>query len=178
MLSQILIHTPLYVWAILAFLVWRGLAEMRERALPLRRLFIVPLAMLALALFDLAAKFGLDAVPVLAWMAACAASLSYVRAFGASRIVAGAQDGQVRGQVRLRGSRAPLCAMLGLFVVKYASSVLLAMQPELARSLPAAAAICAMFGLFNGWFLGRLACELAALRSDNVRIYTPKRALN
>jgi hypothetical protein len=160
MLNQILIHTPMYVWAILAFLVWRGMVEMRGREVPLRRLFILPLAMLGLALVDLVAKFGVAALPMAAWMAGCAASLFYVRSFGAARIVAGA----AAGQVRLRGSKAPLAAMIGLLLLKYATSVVLVVQPEAARIAPVAAAMCAAFGLFNGWFLGRLARDLAALR--------------
>lgn len=161
MLNQILIHTPTYVWAILAFLVWRGMVEMRGRDVPVRRLFILPLAMLVLALADVTAKFGFAAAPLAAWMAACAASLWYVRTFGATRIVAG----EVAGQVRLRGSRAPLLAMLGLFLVKYATSVILVLQPQAAQRAPVAAAMCAAFGLFSGWFLGRLARDLAALRT-------------
>jgi len=68
--------------------------------------------------------------------------------------------------VRVRGSRAPLAAMLGLFVVKYLSSVLLAARPEAAHQAAAAMAMCAAFGLFNGWFLGRLVLDLAALRTQ------------
>ena len=161
MLNQILIHTPMYVWAILAFLVWRGMVEMRGREVPLRRLFILPLAILGLALVDLVAKFGVGALPVTAWMAGGAASLFYVRTFGAARIAAGAAP----GQVRLRGSRAPMAAMIGLFLLKYATSVILVVQPEAARIAPVAAAMCAAFGLFNGWFLGRLVRDLAALRA-------------
>jgi hypothetical protein len=162
MLNQILIHTPTYVWVILALLVWRGIVEMRERDMPLRRLYVLPLAMLALGLFDVGAKFGVEAVPLAAWAAGCAASLAWAWKFGASRILAPAEG----GQVRVRGSRAPMAAMLGLFVLKYLSSVLLAAQPEAARQVAAAAAMCSAFGLFNGWFLGRLAHDVAALRAQ------------
>jgi hypothetical protein len=163
MLNQILIHTPLYVWAILALLVWRGIVEMRERALPLRRLLVLPLAMLGLGLYDVIAKCGLEALPLAAWAAGCAASLAWAWKIGATRIMGPVQG----GQVRVRGSRAPLAAMLGLFAVKYASSVLLAVQPEAARQAAAAAAMCAAFGLFNGWFVGRLVRDLAALRQQS-----------
>ena len=161
MLNQILIHTPMYVWAILACLVWRGMVEMRERELPLPRLFVLPLAMLGLALYDVVAKFGMGAVTMAAWMAGCAASLLLVWKFGSTRIVAGAAP----GSARLRGSKAPLAVMMALFLVKYASSVFLVIQPQAGRDALVAAAVCATFGVFSGWFLGRLAHDLSALRT-------------
>jgi hypothetical protein len=57
---QLLSHTPLYVWAILAFLVYRGTAAMRDREVEFRKLCIIPLVMLGLSLQDMSAKFGLD----------------------------------------------------------------------------------------------------------------------
>jgi hypothetical protein len=162
MLNQILSRTPTYVWVILALLVWRGIVEMRERDMPLRRLYVLPLAMLAWGLYDVIAKFGVEAVPLAAWAAGCAASLTWAWTFGTSRILAPAEA----GQVRVRGSRAPLAAMLGLFVVKYVSSVLLAARPEAAHQVVAVVAMCAAFGLFNGWFLGRLVHDVAVLRAQ------------
>jgi len=94
MLNQILIHTPTYVWVILAVLVWRGIVEMRERDMPLRRLFVLPLAMLAWGLYDVIAKFGVEVVPLAAWAAGCAASLAWAWRFGTSRILAPAGGGR------------------------------------------------------------------------------------
>ena len=50
MLQQIFSHTPLYVWAILGFLVYRGVLASRTREVTLRKLFIVPLVWRALDL--------------------------------------------------------------------------------------------------------------------------------
>lgn len=153
---QILSHTPLYVWAILAFLVWRGVTEMREREIAMPRMFVLPLAMLVLSLHDIARKFGLDATTLAAWTTAFAAATLLAWRFGGVRV----SPGSAPGRVRVAGSAIPLVLMLSIFMVKYLTSVLLAVRPDLAGQPTVAVVVCAMFGGFNGYFLGRLLCDV------------------
>lgn len=44
---QILIHTPVWVWMLLAFLLWQGIQAMRPRRTPIWRALIVPVAFIA-----------------------------------------------------------------------------------------------------------------------------------
>lgn len=159
MLSNIITHTPLHVWAILAFLVSRGINAMRERELPFRSLFIIPLVMLLLSLQDIAAKFGLVALPLAAWGAGTAASAVLAWRSSVARIGAGSAP----GLVRVRGSAWPLVMMLAIFMTKYAAAVSLAIAPGLAGHIPFMLAFCLMFGVFNGFFMGRLARDVAAV---------------
>jgi len=147
---QILSHTPLYVWAILAFLVWRGVAELREREIAMARMFVLPLVMLVLTLHDIARKFGLDATALAAWTTAFVLAALLAWRFGRVRVL----PGTAPGRVRVAGSVIPLLLMLSIFTLKYATSVLLAVRPELAGE--AAAGVCALFGVFNGYLFGRL----------------------
>lgn len=149
---QILTHTPLYVWAILAFLIWRGVVELREREIAVRRMFVLPLAMLLLSLHDMAGKFGLGATALAAWTAAFAAAALLAWRFGRMRVSAGTAP----GRVRVAGSALPMVLMLSIFAVKYATSVLLAVRPDLAGQSVVVAVVCAAFGVFNGYFVGRL----------------------
>jgi hypothetical protein len=153
MLIQILTHTPLYVWAILAFLLWRGVAEMRDRELTLRRMLILPLVMLGLSLNDMALKFDMGMELVTAWVIGCAAAMLLAWRFGRTRIAAGTAP----DCVLVRGSVMPLILMLAIFLTKYITSVVLVIQPQLAHQLAVAGAICLVFGVFNGLLLGRLA---------------------
>jgi hypothetical protein len=165
MLQQILVHTPVYVWVILAVLVWRGTAALREREMTVRSLFIVPAIMLALSLQDVVMKFGANATLLAAWAAAAAATALLVWKFGAERTVPGAAP----GSVRVRGSWAPLAMMMAVFITKYAASVLLAILPHARQDAAFATGVCVLFGVFNGCFLGRLARDLAAVRGVPVR---------
>jgi hypothetical protein len=158
MLIQILTHTPLYVWAILAFLLWRGLVEMRDRNVAPGRMFVLPLAMLALSLHDMTRKFDLGAMLVGAWVAGCVLAALLAWRFGPARIGAGTTP----DRVRIRGSASALVLMLAIFLTKYATSVMMVVQPTLVHRF--APAICLVFGLFNGFFLGRLARDVAAWR--------------
>jgi cation transport ATPase len=165
MLQQILIHTPVYVWVILAVLVWRGSSALRAREMTIRSLFIVPAIMLALSLQDIVMKFGSNAAPLSAWAMAAAATALLVWKFGAERTVAGAAP----GSVRLRGSWMPLAMMMAVFFTKYAASVLLAILPHARQDALFATGVCLLFGAFNGCFLGRLARDLAASRGVPMR---------
>jgi hypothetical protein len=159
MLIQILTHTPLYVWVILAFLLWRGAVEMRDRELTLRRMLILPLVMLGLSLNDMALKFDMGMVLVAAWVTGCAAAALLAWRFGRARIAAGTAP----DRVLVRGSVMPLILMLAIFLTKYITSVVLVIQPQLAHQLPVAATICLVFGVFNGVLLGRLARTASVL---------------
>eukprot|EP01034_Spumella_vulgaris_P000306 gene306-407_t len=69
MLQQILIHTPVYVWIILAILIYRGVAASKDRVVRYRSVFIVPAIMLALGLNGVASGFGLQSPAGAAWLA-------------------------------------------------------------------------------------------------------------
>jgi hypothetical protein len=161
MLIQILTHTPLYVWAILAFLVYRGAVAMRDRELEVRKLVTIPAVMLALSLQDMHAKFGLEGWALAAWALAAAGMALATGLAGSDRIAAGT----VPGNVRVRGSRLPLVMMMAVFFTKYAVSVTVAVAPQLRQDLLFACIVCGLFGLYNGWFVGRLLADLATVRT-------------
>jgi hypothetical protein len=164
MLQQILSHTPVYVWVILAVLVWRGSAALRDRDMTVRSLFIVPVIMLALSLQDVVVKFGSNATPLGAWAAAAAAAALLVWKSGRSRTSPAATP----GSVIVRGSWVPLAMMMAIFVTKYVASVLLAILPHARQDALFTVAVCMLFGVFSGCFLGRLARDVAAWRGMQV----------
>lgn len=162
MLMHILTHTPIYVWAILAFLVQRGMTAMHDRELTMRKLCIIPVVMLGLSLQDMSAKFGLDGLALAAWAVGAGGAVLLACRVKGERIAAGSTP----GTVRVRGSWAPLAMMMAVFLTKYLASVALAIVPQARQDALFVAVVCALFGLFNGWFLGRLAHDVAALRAQ------------
>jgi hypothetical protein len=172
MLQQILIHTPVYVWAILAVLVWRGCAALRDREMKVRSLFIVPIIMLVLSLQDVAMKFGSSGSAFAAWATAAAGTTLLVWKLGRNRTA----PGSAPGSVIVRGSWLPLAMMMAVFFTKYAASVLLAILPHARQDALIAAGVCALFGVFNGCFLGRLARDVAAWRGLQAYGATPETA--
>ena len=160
MLNQILTHTPLYVWAILAFLILRGVLAMRTREIALNKLFIIPIVMLVLSLQDIAAKFGMTGLPVVVWTVAATATTALMWQFCAPRVMPAATP----GRVIVRGRKLPLVLLLAIFVTKYVATMVVAVQPHLRGDTLFMALVCALFGAFNGYFLGHLARDLRAYR--------------
>lgn len=160
-MSQILNHTPVYVWAILAGLVALGIGAMREREMTARRLAILPLVIVVLSLNDIGNRFGFSALSLGAWAALCIAAVALMARFGRSRIAAS----NTPGRVRVGGSIAPLAIMMAVFCTKYATAVMLAVRPELAGAVQAVLGVCAASGLFNGVLLGRMVRDLADCRA-------------
>ncbi len=160
MLQQILVKTPLYVWAILAFLIYRGLLAARDRDVSVARMLVIPALMLVLALQAIAAQFGVASVGMAAWAAGTGLMLLQRWKFG----VAGVTPGAAPNSVRIRGSWAPLAMMVAVFLIKYALAVVLAIRPHLADEAVFAATACGLLGLCNGYFLGQLARGLAEVR--------------
>ena len=160
MLPQILAKTPLYVWAILAFLVYRGVVAARDRDMTATRMLVIPLAMLALSLQGMATKFGASPVAWSAWLLGAGALMLQRWTSSGERISAGS----VAGSVRVRGSWAPLVLMLIIFLVNYTVAVALAIRPHLAAHAVFAATACGLFGASSGYFLGQLARDLGAWR--------------
>lgn len=161
MLIQILAHTPLYVWAILAFLLYRGAIALHARELEPRKLAVIPAVMLALSLQDIVAKFGSGGMALPLWAAATCAMAALVWTFGGDRVAAGS----LPGRVRVRGSWGPMALMMAVFFTKYLASIMLAVRPHLRGDTVFVAAVCVLFGLFSGVFLGRLARDLKACRA-------------
>jgi hypothetical protein len=165
MLMQMLTHTPLFVWAILAFLIVRGVMATRERDANIRKLFIIPAVMLVMTLQDIATRYGLHGAALAAWGAGLLATALPIWFLGRPRIVAAqasGANGMTPGSLRLRGSWAPLAVMLAVFAIKYTAIVATILNPQLRHDALFAAALCGACGLSNGYFLGSLARDLKA----------------
>lgn len=158
-MQQILSHTPLYVWAILAFLVYRGLAASRTREVAPRSLFIVPGMMLMVSLQHMVTSIGGVGALLGAWLAGVALTAVPFYRSASARLSAGASP----GLVRVAGSWIPLAAMMSTFALKFAAGVALVIQPRAFQSPFAVMVLGTLLGLPSGYFLAQLARDLRQL---------------
>ncbi|HAT32283.1 MAG TPA: hypothetical protein DCW29_15975 [Janthinobacterium sp.] len=173
MLQQIISHTPLYVWALLAFLVYRGVLASREREVAIGKIAIIPLVMLGLSLQGISSAFGMEGVAPVIWLSGALAGGALIwRLIDPARIAAD----PARGVIRLRGSWAPLVSMLSLFCMKYVVAVSMALNPSLRHEAAFMATICALYGVFNGAFIGGLLRNWAGYRQAQAGVTTPAHA--
>ena len=158
MIQQIISHTPFYVWALLAFLVHRGVVAARDREVSLLKLFIIPVVMLVVSLAGLNGHGLLGPGAWVVWSAGMLAAVAIIWTTGKGEIVVN----RAAGTVLQRGSWTPLVLMVAIFVTKYTVALLSVMHPELQRQMLFVVAVSGLFGVFNGVFIGRLLRCVAA----------------
>lgn len=161
-MQQLFSHTPTYVWAILAFLVYRGVLASRAREVTLRKLCIIPLVMLALSLSGVHGSFGFDGVTPYAWAVGALAGGFLAWSMTNPRKLTAHPE---RGSMQLAGSWLPLILMMCIFCMKYAVAVSLAIHPAYAHATGFVLAVCLLYGVFSGIFLGGLLRTLAVYRT-------------
>jgi hypothetical protein len=153
MIQQIISHTPVYVWALLAFLLYRGYLASRDRESSLLKVALIPGVMLVLALSGMNADGALGAGVWGVWAVGMLAGTALTWQVTSGDIAVN----RAAGTVLQRGSWLPLALMVAIFLTKYTVAVLSVMHPELPHSLPFALGVTTLYGLFNGVFIGRLA---------------------
>jgi hypothetical protein len=154
MLMQFLTHTPRWVFALFAVLVVLGLSQIAGRHATLRRVTLLPVAMLALSFYGVVSSFPALAWALLPWAAGVILAAAAVLA---RPVPEGTSYEPSTRRFALPGSALPLALMMGIFFAKYAVGVSLAMAPELAISAGYATLVGAVSGALSGVFLGRAA---------------------
>lgn len=153
LLGSIVRHTPAWVWGLLAGLLVLGASQLRDRTASLLRVSVMPFAMTAFAAWGNASAFGRSPSAGLvftAWFLAAAAVALVV-----ARTPVEARYDPARREYFLPGSAVPLLLIAAVFMVKWAVGVELAMQPGLAGDRGFALGVAALYGVFNGVFIGR-----------------------
>jgi hypothetical protein len=157
MIGPVLRGTPVWVWGLLAGLVWLGASQLRDRSASLARVSVMPVAMIALSIWGMTSAFGsspLFGYVMLMWMLAGAVVFAIV---GTMRAPKGTQYDAAARTFFLPGSWVPMALIAGIFVTRYIVNVDVAIQPAVAREGSYTLAVAALYGMFSGIFLGRAA---------------------
>jgi hypothetical protein len=154
MLLQILAHTPRWVFVLFFALLVLGAKQLSARQATLRRVTVLPLAMVGLSFYGVVSAFASQPLALLAWATGAAASaLLLLR----RPVPAGTAYDAAARSFSLPGSALPLALMMGIFFTKYAVGASLAISPALAEVSGFALAASGLYGVFSGLFLGRAA---------------------
>jgi hypothetical protein len=147
--TGILTHTPIWVFALLPYLVWQGYQSLQTRTLPLWRMLIVPLVFFVMGLSRLVLARNNGWEPLLAWFVAALlfASLALYRG---ARLLA---VDRKKGLVTRPGSPIPLIRNITVFLLQYAIAVAAAMQLD--GHIAGAVIGRAISGATAGYFAGR-----------------------
>jgi hypothetical protein len=146
---RILINTPLWVWPLLAYLIWQGAQALRIRTQPIWRMLIVPLVFFLMGLSRLATARDNGLEPLLAWLAA----VLLFAWLGVSRRPQLLAIDRKSGTVTRPGSAMPLVRNITVFLLQYGVAVANAMklEPHAAVAIIGHAVSGASAGYFSGW---------------------------
>ena len=161
MLMQILTRTPVFVWAILALLVYRGVVSSRDREVKIGALAVMPALMLCLSVQGLISSFGFQPVVLAAWLlASCAGLWTGWRLTDTSAI----QGNPAARTVMVQGSWIPMAMLLTIFIVKYVSIVTMKINPEIQADLTFASVVSALLGASSAVLTGSALNYFASYR--------------
>ncbi len=152
----ILSHTPIWVWAIFALVLFLGYQHTRDRTISVWRLLLLPLILLlaAASSYASAGAAGLPTVPaVLVGLVIGGVGGWLLERDGATRRLPG-------GRLWLRGEWGSLVQIVLIFVFRYAIAVIAAVNPMLATDPTWHIATVFVSTLLTALILGRTAARL------------------
>lgn len=161
MLQQLVSNTPVWVWAILIFLVTRGVAAMKPGETSLAKLAIVPALFTAWGLWSLAHRFDASWEAWGEWLVGIAVGmgLGWLLLRRATLTLNAAS-----GTLWRSADYSLLPLLLVTFAVKYGFEVALSVSPSLNVDAGFRAAYLLLSGGFTGIFIGKYLRYLRASR--------------
>jgi hypothetical protein len=143
----IITHTPLFVWILLAYLVWQGIKAMQPRTMAIGRALIVPAVFIVWGVSRIGLGQQANVWPLVAWIAAALVLLPVgiltPRPF---------EVDHATGQIIRPGSVVPLIRNLVVFALQYTVAVLAAIHAD--DHGTAAIVGRAVSGATAGYFIG------------------------
>ena len=152
-LLDILVHTPIWVWALFAFVLVMGWQRTRDRIVPIWRLLLLPGALLVLTISGWVTA-GLASLPAIALGFVAGGTLGWllVREGSARRL-----EGN---RLWLRGDWWSFLQIVVILVFRYATTVAGIVNPAFAADPVWHPLTLLVSSALTGLFLGRLAARL------------------
>ena len=160
-MTQILTHTPLWVFGLFFGLVYLGYLQSRTRQVSRGRLIVLPIAMLVWSLYSVWSTFDAHLTALAAWACAWVAVVAIALVRAPSRRAS--YDAATR-QFTVAGSWVPLALMMGIFFFKYAVAVVHATNPGVLGTTTAVVVVAGSYGFFSGMFAARALRVLGVMK--------------
>jgi hypothetical protein len=162
-------HIPVWVFFILAALLWLGLSARKDRWVRWRVPIIVPIAMTFMAVSSLVTQYlKTDSLlpAVLSWLGVCGLTAWRLSQHPLPDTVL--YDAE-SAKFQLPGSHVPLAMYMGIFAFKFMVGFMSGMQMSIVNELTFVWVISGIYGLFSGVFLAT-AWRLFKLRMKALKV--------
>lgn len=157
LIYQILVHTPFWVWVLLAYLVWQGIKSMQMRRTPIWRALIVPAVFIIWGVSRIGFGQHDNQWPLVAWIVAALVFLPLgmltPRPFEVDHRT---------GEIIRPGSPFGLVRNLVVFFLQYTAGVIAAI--DMSDRTLAILVGRAVSGATAGYFIGSMLALLVAYR--------------
>lgn len=148
--GDILSHTPLWVWPLIAYGLFVGWSRTRDRVVQPWRLLVLPVLIAGLALYNLVAS-GISAAGLAGVACGAVAGTFAGTAMARRRPATLLAD----GRLALQGDWLPLALIVGIIIVRYAKGIALGIDPALARETGFILASASLSGFFAAMMIAR-----------------------
>ncbi|MEH6564489.1 MAG: DUF6622 family protein [Halopseudomonas sp.] len=168
MITQILVHTPLWVYGLFVGLLVFGLQQTRSRNVNVFLAFLLPVGMVALSLSGIGSSFGMQLVPLAMWAFGLLSITLIGYLFLREKSVVFSPSSR---SFFIPGSWVPLAVIMAIFFAKYLFAVMHALDAQVTSSTGFVVSLSLIYGLLSGYFASRainLVCQYraATLRCD------------
>lgn len=150
--QQFATHTPIWVWAILAFLLWRGIDALKPSKTSLTRLAVVPAIFTVWGLYSLHNRYGASLDAWALWLVGIAIGAGVGWLLVRRQAISVDPD---NGHLHRSADYSLLPLLLLTFIVKYAFEAALATHPAFADDTAFRIAHLVVSGGFTGVFIGK-----------------------
>lgn len=144
-------HTPIWVFPLIALVLWRGAVNLRQRKLSLRSLFVFPILMLGLSVGNSIGTSAPQNLALADWLGCAAIGM----AIGWSLTRDPVAIDPIARKVTLDGSVVPLLVSAGIVLLRYCFGYLYGRYPELRADHNYAFVLIGAGALFGGVTFGR-----------------------
>lgn len=152
---SIIKETPLYVWAILAYVVAIGIFNLKDHSVTLNKLVFVPLIFIIWSLVSMHYSYGLTVYSFGIWLLGVAIGCGFGWLFAQKKSIHIID--RSKGLILIPGGLSVLMIMVSFFIFRYIRGAAFAMNPELINSMHVVVLDLVFSGILTGFFLGRVA---------------------
>ena len=152
MFLEIVKNTPIWVFVLFIGLVFLAYSQSKDRVINIKRVLILPIAMILLSIFGVFSAFGLSFIAILLWFFGIGVALLFGLKLAFPKNI---KYNMEEKSYFIPGSWTPMFFIMTIFFTKYFVGVVIAKHLAILATLEFICIISFLYGLLSGVFLSR-----------------------